>query len=149
MEDSSQSLNICAFYLGKSPSKLGSLLFLSPRLNFPCYLRETNTSRASSNTGNILAATVLLSTGDSDARPSPVSASTGATNNDNVISAGGHGSRAGDALDGQVGDGDTAGWGSDKVTTAIVLLDEDAVPVEGISECLEVRGVIVVTRTLR
>ena len=83
---------------------------------------------AASNAGNVLAAAVGLTTGDLDVAPGPVGAAAAATDNSNVITAGGDGASAGNARDSEVGDGDTAGRGALQVTALVVLLNQDTVP---------------------
>lgn len=61
-------------------------------------------------------------------RPSPTSASTTSTGDNNIITSACNSAASRDVLDGQVSDGDSAGGGSSiKISTVVVLLDEDAV----------------------
>lgn len=87
---------------------------------------------AASNAGNVLAAAVGLTTGDLDVAPGPVGATTAATDNSNVITAGGDGARTGNAGDSEVGDGDAAGRGTLQVTALVVLLNQDTVPIRSL-----------------
>lgn len=82
---------------------------------------------ARSNTGDILAAAVVLTTGDLDVGPGPVGASAFTTDDDNVVSIRVDSAGAGDVLDGEVGDGDTRGHLTVEVTAVVVLLNEDTI----------------------
>lgn len=83
---------------------------------------------AASNARNVLTATVGLTTGDLNAGPGPVRATAATADNGNVVSGRGDSAGAGDVLDGEVGDGDSAGGVTLQVTAIVVLLDEDTVP---------------------
>ena len=85
---------------------------------------------ASSNTRHILAAAVLLSAGDHYIAPSPVGTRSAATDNGNVVSTGNDTTASRNVLQHKVGDGDAACWASMKITTIVVLLNEDSVAVK-------------------
>lgn len=88
-------------------------------------------SRASNVAGHILAAAVLLPTGDGHTRPRPAGARPRAADDHDVVAAAGHGARSGDVLDREGGDGDVGCGRALEVPAVVVLLDEDAVPVGG------------------
>jgi len=63
-------------------------------------------SRASCNTGHVSAGTILLPTGNSDARPGPVRATRATARDDHIVAAARDRSGTDNILDGQIGDGD-------------------------------------------
>jgi hypothetical protein len=79
------------------------------------------------NTWDILARRVCLTTSDSNRGPSPGLARGATTDNNDIVSRGGNGASTRNVLDGQISDGDTSGRVSVKITTIVVLLDEDTV----------------------
>jgi hypothetical protein len=82
---------------------------------------------AASRARNVLAAAVGLTTGDLDVAPGPAGAGAAATDDGNIIPAGGNSTGAGNIGDSEVGDGDTAGRGTLEVSAVVVLLDQDTV----------------------
>lgn len=85
-------------------------------------------SRAGRNAGNVLAAAVLLATGDGHIAPRPVRAAAGAADNDDVVAAAGDGIASVDVLDDHVGDRDSTRRVALEISTLVVLLDQDTVP---------------------
>lgn len=82
---------------------------------------------AGSNAGNVLAAAVVLATVDLDVGPGPVGAAGLATDNGNVGALGVNSTGAGDVLEGEASDGETAGGVTVEVTAIVVLLNQDTV----------------------
>jgi hypothetical protein len=81
------------------------------------------------NARNVSAATVRLTTGNSDIAPGPASAGRAATaGNHNIVSGARNRASAGDVLDNKAGDGDAGAGCTLQVTTVVVLLNEGAVP---------------------
>jgi len=103
---------------------------------------------ARSHAGNVLAAIVLLTTGNLNVGPSPASASTLSTNNSSVLALGVNSVLALDVLEGEVGDGKTAGGATVEVTAVVVLLDEDTVLLDlgegdvGVGDLVDLAGLV-------
>lgn len=85
-------------------------------------------SRAGRNAGNVLAAAVLLATGDGHIAPCPVRAAAGTADDDDIVAAAGDGIASVDVLDDHVGDRDSTRRVALEISTLVVLLDQDTVP---------------------
>lgn len=82
---------------------------------------------AGGDAGDIGAAAVALTTGDRDVRPGPAGAGSAATGDDNVISGARDSAGSGNVLDDEVGDRNATGGVAVKVSTIVVLFDQDAI----------------------
>lgn len=80
---------------------------------------------ARSAAGDVLARLLVLTTGDINALPGPVSAGAGTAQD--VDRLGGALDGAGDLVDGDILNGDAVGGGAGRRTVLVVLLDDDAV----------------------
>ena len=85
--------------------------------------------RAFGNARDVGAATVGLTTGDSNIAPGPASAGRAAAAGDNnIVSGARDGTSTSDVLDNKASDGDSGAGCALEVTAVVVLLDERAVP---------------------
>ena len=83
------------------------------------------------NTGDVLTAAVVLTTGDLDVGPGPVGAGVVTADDDDVVSVRVNGAGAGDVLNSEVGDGDARGHLAVEIAAVIVLFNEDTIAGRG------------------
>jgi len=82
------------------------------------------------NTRHAGAASILLSTSDCDISPCPASARRAATASDyNVVATASNGAGTDNVGDNKASDGDTSGCGAVEITSVVVLLNQNTVPV--------------------
>jgi hypothetical protein len=79
------------------------------------------------NTRDVLAAVIVLTTGDVDVGPGPVGAGVITADDDDVVSIRVDSAGAGDVLNGEVGDGDARCHLAVEITAVVVLLNEDTI----------------------